>query len=351
MKILSFFAPGIVMLVLSCLPCRAQTPETPPPAPIPRSTTTPIPDGPPLQTRIFEVLPDFLSKGSGPSSPDDPFASDPPPVKITYKLVLEQLGIEFTAPGSKVSPGPGRWEITVTNTTEQLDNLDSVINTRFGPGPPRLIQVHLEVFSMPPLTARKALIAHPKESELHAWLDTGLAKPDSSVKLERHSITIVRGGQKSKTEGIDEIPRPTKFTPGQIQQNITLPAAIASPATSVGNAIFAPRPRTEPTPQSFESHNAGDTFEVEMTLGDDGKSVDLNLAPETTRRLGIVKLGLREDLYQPVFQTQRSSAQASGIIGQPMLLSTFSPPVNTGVPGGNTVDRTWLLFVTVKELE
>ena len=34
-------------------------------------------------------------------------------------------------------------------------------------------------------------------------------------------------------------------------------------------------------------------------------------------------------------------------VGQPALVSTFSPPTNTGVPGGNKSDRVWLLFVTV----
>ena len=90
---------------------------------------------------------------------------------------------------------------------------------------------------------------------------------------------------------------------------------------------------------------------MELTFLDGLKSVDLNLAPETTRRVGIAKFGLREDVYQPIYETQKCSAQASGLIGQPMLVSTFSPPVNTGVPGGNKVESTWLLFVTVKEPE
>lgn len=340
MKILSLFTSGTALLLFGGQPSPAQNQPSPPPAPVASPATPPIPDGPPLETRVFEVMPDFLSKGSGPTDPADPFASDPRNVRPTYKTVLEQLGIEFTAPGSKVSHGPGRREITITNTKEQLDNVDSILNTGFGAGPPRQIQIHLEVFSLPPLTARKALMTNPKETGLYAWLDTELSKPDSSVKLERHSITIVRGGQRSKTEGINEITGATKFLTGPTPHS-TSPSSSAAASTTFSIA----------TPQAFVTRNAGDTFEVEMTLGDDGRSVDLNMAPETTSRLGIVKSGPPHDIPQPVYQTQKFAGQASGLIGQPMLISTFSPPVNTGVPGGHKEDRTWLLFVTVQEPE
>lgn len=332
MKILSLITSGTALLLFGGQPCPAQNPQGPPPAHSP--ATSPIPNGPPLHTQVFEVQKDFLSEQT---DSNDPFAVKPPPDWLEF---LKQLGIEFTAPGSKVSRGPGRWEITMTNTKEQLDNLDSILNTRFGVGPPRQFQIHLEVFSLPSLTARKVLIANPKEAGLYAWLDAELAKPDSSIKLERRSITIVRGSYSSKTEGINEITHATKFLTGPTPPSINPPSSSTVTATS-----------SIPTPQAFVTRNAGDTFEVELIYGDDGRSVDLNMAPETTRRLGMVKSGLHQDISQPVYQTQKCTAQASGFIGQPMLISTFSPPVNTGVPGGNKEDRTWLLFVTVQEPE
>ncbi|MDB6070157.1 MAG: hypothetical protein JWL81_1328 [Verrucomicrobiales bacterium] len=277
--------------------------------------------------------------------------------------VFEQLGIEFTAPGAKVIKGPGRWEVTMTNTSEQLDNADAVLNQRFGVGKPHQGQVRVEVFSLPPLAARKALIAHPKEAELHTWLDSELTKPGSGVKLERHSLTIVRAGQKSQTQSIVEIPYASSFRPGLVPQTLSLPAPAAAPTSpppgSPGNANISSAPATAapdvrplPTPGDFLRHQTGDKFEVELSFFDDPPTVvDLNLAAETSRRLGILKLGLHHDIHQPAWQTQKAATQAAGIIGKPMLISTFSPPVNTGVPGGNTEDRTWLLFVTVTEPE
>jgi hypothetical protein len=157
----------------------------------------------------------------------------------------------------------------------------------------------------------------------------------------------VRGGQKAKTEAINEIPHPTKFDAPKVPQSIGLPVAATPTSAATGNATFAPWPHTGPKPDSIEFRHAGDTFELELTFLDGLKSVDLNLAPETIRRVGIAKFGLREDIYQPIYETQRSTGQASGRLGQPILISTCSLPVNTGVPGGNTVKRTWLLFVTV----
>ncbi len=355
MKILSFFAPGIVFLTLGCGPCHAQNPEAALAAPVPGPANSPIPDGPDLETRIFEVPSEFflVPTDHTPADPAaDPFAGDPAkhprPIRNDIKILLQQLGIEFNAPGSGASRGPGRREITVTNTPEQLDNVESVI-TPIGSSPPRQSHVHLEVFSLPPLTARKALITHPKEGGLHAWLDAELAKPDGQVKLERHSITLVRGWQRAKIEAAAEIPRATEYSQDTIPHRTSQPTTAGLTTPSADSTGSVAEPRATWTPKAFESRNAGDTFEMELAFGDDGQSIDLNLAPETTRRLGIVKSGPQDGIRQPVFETQRCATQASGLLGQPMLISTFSPPVNTGVPGANRTDRTWLLFITVTE--
>jgi len=327
------FAAALAALALGALPCLAQTPEGTPLAPNP-----PAPRGEGskvLQTRTFRVPRDFLSKGA--PSGGDPF--DPnPPAEPTAKAVLESLGITFDAPGSKAIFYPKSAVLEMTNVAEQMDNMDDLFGWIGKNTVPQGL-VHLEVFSLPPLAARKALIAHPKEADLYAWLDAELAKPDTLVKLERHSITVVRGGQKAKTEAIDEIPYPTEFEAPTIPQSISLPVA------------SAPWPHTGPKPDSIEFRHAGDSFECELTFADNGRTVDLNLMPETVRRLGIAKFGLRQDIYQPIYATQKCYMQVLANLGRPILVSTFSPPVNTGVPGGNTVERTWLLFVTVRPVE
>ena len=346
MKTFLSFNAALAAIILTSLPCPAQSPraeivETPP------SPSTPdTPQGPEntgLQTRVFPVPADFLSKFVSP--PTDPSAPKPPAV-----TVLKSLGISFAAPGSTVTYSPNTSRLVVRNTLEQLDLVESVVSASFI-SPVQQGQVHLEIFSMPPLLARKALIAHPKETELYTWLDAETTKQNGTVKLERHTITTMRGGQKSRTEAIDEIPYPTGFSSPKIPQNVSLPVAATGTTTPAGDAAFAPWPRTGTTPRSIELRSAGNILEVELTIGEDGRTVDLNLAPESSRRVGMVKWGLLEEIYQPVFETRKFAGQASNFIGQPTLVSSFSPPVNTGVPGGNKKDRTWLLFVTVKKPE
>lgn len=209
--------------------------------------------------------------------------------------------------------------------------------------------IHLEIYSLPPLAARKALIEKPDEAELFEWLNEELAKPDSGVKLEHHSITMVRSGQKSRTEGVNEIAWPSEFQVPQIPQHISLPVAPATTGAGSDDAVFPPWPRGASTPTGHSFRDTGHILEVELTLTKDTRIADLNIAPEYCHRAGIVKMGVMGEIYQPVFETQRSSAQVSNWVDQPTLVSTFSPPVNTGVPGGNQIDRTWLLFVTVKK--
>jgi general secretion pathway protein D len=96
-----------------------------------------------LQTRVFRVPPDFLSKGSGGDSGGDaapaadPFASGdgankPSGIakKPDAKTVMSQLGVEF-GEGATATFSAGTSRLVMRNTLEQLDNAESVIDTMF----------------------------------------------------------------------------------------------------------------------------------------------------------------------------------------------------------------------------
>ena len=96
-----------------------------------------------LQTRVFRVPPDFLSKGSGSSeaAPDapaaDPFASGGGSgtggglaKRPDAKTVMQQLGVEFPE-GATATFSAGTFRLVIRNTLEQLDNAESVIDTMF----------------------------------------------------------------------------------------------------------------------------------------------------------------------------------------------------------------------------
>lgn len=96
-----------------------------------------------LQTRVFRVPPDFLSKGSGAGAdaaadaPADPFASGGGGGggsklinRPDAKTVMQQLGVEFPE-GATATFSAGTSRLVMRNTLEQLDNAESVIDNMF----------------------------------------------------------------------------------------------------------------------------------------------------------------------------------------------------------------------------
>lgn len=253
---------------------------------------------------------------------------------------------------------------------------------------PREGLVRMEVFTLSLEKGRAVTRKFPKQTDLYAWLGEELEKENPKVKLERIMVLRVRGGQRSKVEELDEYPYPTEFDPPQVPQSIgigqpapgtttvtvtppTPPPAPPNPPAPPGakgepgpsgipaapvprpagssppGSVFSPWPYTTSTPSSMEFKNTGWTLEVEMTIADDGQTVDLNLAPQFIRLCGQESLSPSGEIIQPVFETSSIATQILTKFGQPTLAGTFSPPVDAGAAGGNTENVTRLLFITV----
>ncbi len=256
---------------------------------------------------------------------------------------------------------------------------------------PREGLVRMEVFSLSLEDGRAATRKFPKQADLYAWLGEELEQEKPTVNLERLMVLRVRGGQRSKLQEIDEYPYPTEFESPQIPQNIgigqpapvtttvtvttpTPPPAPPNPPTppapsgakgdtgppgtpaaslprpagsSPVDSVMSPWPYTATTPLSFEVKNSGWTFEVEMTISDNGPFADLSMAPAFVRLCGLEIQSPSGEVMQPYFEASKMATQVLTKIGQPTLVGTFSPPVDTGVGGGNIEPLTRLLFITV----
>ena len=251
----------------------------------------------------------------------------------------------------------------------------------------------MEVFSLPHTLGRKAMRQNPTQSGLYAWLDKQLDKADTEVALEHLSVLRVRSGQRSKVEEIVEYPRPTEFDPPHIPQYYsptppTIPPAPPTPAptpnptpTPTPAPMPAPAPAPTPagahgevgtcgpecspgskspskpwpytptTPTSFEIRNIGWTTEAELNINDDGKTADLNIAPEFSKLIARLPIGINEEIILPVFETQKLAAQIFATVGKPTLIGSMNPPIGTGVNGSNDDNRVWFLYVTVIQPE
>ncbi len=112
------------------------------------------------------------------------------------------------------------------------------------------------------------------------------------VDLMTAPSIIVRGGQRSKIEVIREFPWPTEFDPPQIPQTVGGGGGGGGfPGLGGGNQQGAAFPVTPTTPNAFQFRNTGVTMEVEATVGEDGYTIDLNLAPDVTEFEGFINYG------------------------------------------------------------
>jgi general secretion pathway protein D len=147
-----------------------------------------------------------------------------------------------------------------------------------------------------------------------------------------------KSGNRAVIEIIREFRYPIEFEQPQIPQNFGggnngNGGGITGSAFS-SNGTF---PVTPTTPTTFETKNTGVTLEVEPTIGPDGASIDMNLAPQVVEFEGFINYG------SPI---QSSSINALGqqlvnvitpnVINQP-IFSTRKVQTNVTVFDGATV--------------
>lgn len=103
------------------------------------------------------------------------------------------------------------------------------------------------------------------------------------VDLMSAPSVTTKGGQRATVEVVREFIYPTEFDPPQIPTNVG--------NTGVGGGGATAIPVTPTTPTAFETRQVGVRMEVDPTVGADGYTIDLNLAPEVTEFDGFVNYG------------------------------------------------------------
>lgn len=209
--------------------------------------------------------------------------------------------------------------------------------------------VRLEVFTLSQQDAHAATRNFPKQTELYAWLGAELEKENPAVKLERLMVLRVRAGQKSKLEEISDYPVPTETSPPEASQTNGPATAPPSPAPppAAASADGGTLQQTSTAPINYGFRSAGWTAEIELSIREDNKMVDVNLAAEFARFCGMENHADGNGIKHPVFETSTLATMILSRLGQPTLAGTLNPPADAGVEGGNTEKVTRLLFLTV----
>lgn len=167
--------------------------------------------------------------------------------------------------------------------------------------------------------------------------------------------TLAKSGQRAKIELIKEFIYPTEFDPPEIPESVGI-ALVDNDVSfddgqqeAVGDG-FAPI--TPATPTAFEARNLGVTLEVEPVIGEDNRTVDLNIVPEFVEFLGFIDYGsditqvsqasggnpivTQNDILQPIFRKNALSTSVTVWDGHTIviggLLSEEAKQIDDDVP-------------------
>ena len=142
---------------------------------------------------------------------------------------------------------------------------------------------------------------------------------------------ITKSGQRANITIAREFIYPTEFDPPQVPQNL-------GGNINIGGTLYqfdVPDvvPITPSTPTAFEMRNVGVSLEVEPVVGDNNRTVDLNLVPSSTDFEGFIDYG--EDIPIPNRATGTIIMQGNDIL-QPVF-RTNKVTTSVTIWDGNTV--------------
>jgi hypothetical protein len=163
---------------------------------------------------------------------------------------------------------------------------------------------------------------------------------DGKASIVETMMCIARSGQKATSESIEEIIYPTEYEPPE------LPGKNKDKDKGEGNGSeFA----IGPTPTAFETRNLGPTLEIEPTLGEDDKYIDLRFVPEIVYHTGNKVWAEwkgehgNSPVQMPIMYTMRVNTSVTLAPSQYMLVAALTPKTKEGTP-----DNTRKLMVFVK---
>lgn len=208
---------------------------------------------------------------------------------------------------------------------------------------PLNISICYEAFSLPLAMAAELQREQLPDPALYAKMVAGLG--DEFIRQEIMQVIRAKSGQKATTESISEHIYATEYEPGKISNSEAdtpeEPKADAKPGTEMAGVARLPA-----LPTAFETRNVGNTLQVETTLSENDKFVDLQVLLEQVALVGRTTQGQEfSTVEMPVIEKNAIDTFATMRINQPFLLGTNSrPPVSKVDP--DSANRVWFAFVT-----
>ena len=168
---------------------------------------------------------------------------------------------------------------------------------------------------------------------------------DGKATILETMLCTARSGQKATTESIEEFIYPTEYEPAELPENVHLKKKEDAEVAKTVRKDLA----TGPTPTAFETRNLGSTLEIEPTLSENGKIIDLRFVPEIVYHVGNQIWAEwkgehgNSPVQMPTMYSLRINTAVTLAAGQPMLVGALSPKGKDGFP-----DFTRKLMIFVK---
>ena len=158
-----------------------------------------------------------------------------------------------------------------------------------------------------------------------------------------------KSGQRAVIEIIREFKYPTEFSAPQIPQTFGSTGGVTLAGGGTSSGSF---PVTPTTPTAFEKRDVGVTLEVEPTIGPDGYSIDMQLAPQVVEFEGFINYGspIQTTATNPLTGLTTTNVLTPNIINQP-IFSTRKVSTNVTVFDGATVVLGGLIREDVQKIE
>lgn len=159
---------------------------------------------------------------------------------------------------------------------------------------------------------------------------------------------VTRSGQRCTVESTHERIYPTEYKENTVKGLSDLD--LSSVQSKDPRFAFVQEPSTTATPSAFEMRPVGARFELEPVISQDGKVVDVNLAPEMVRYAGAVEYGkasmsgqLVPLTEQPIFVSTKVTTALTLLSGQTAVIGMCTPVRDDG-----TIESTKRIFTLLQ---
>lgn len=196
---------------------------------------------------------------------------------------------------------------------------------------PRILRVHVEFIEMPHETLTKLMQPVREgadDTKLRAEVGELVAKGEASI-IET-SVGMSRSGQRSNFESVREFMYPTEYMEvGAAEEKEVEKGA--------GGEVQSDHRGARIIGTAFETRNLGTTVEVEPTLGENNKIVDMRLTPEITYHVVNETWTEWKDskgdasVKLPAIYTLRVNTATTLEVGKPQMIAALSPKGENGV--------------------